>query len=68
MTFQLPFSILLLLQLRYSELIDMVDQMFPPMSSKSIDSSQSEYTAFSYWRAPLLPLDDLNEDEEFEFP
>ena len=49
---------------RYSELIGMVDQMFPPMTpGRSIDSSESEFTSFSYWRAPLIPLDGVDELE-----
>lgn len=54
--------------LRYGKLIDLVDQMFPPLtSSKTTDPSRSEYTLFCYWRTPVMavPEEDV---EEFEFP
>lgn len=56
---------------RYNKLIELVDQMFPPLGSfKSIDSSQSDYTAFSYWRTPMAEIPSLKdpESEDFEFP
>ncbi|XP_057309060.1 phosphatidate phosphatase LPIN3-like [Hydractinia symbiolongicarpus] len=52
----------------YGKLIDLVDQMFPPLtSSKTTDPSRSEYTLFCYWRTPVMavPEDDV---DEFEFP
>jgi len=55
----------------YNKLIELVDQMFPPLGSfKSIDSSQSDYTAFSYWRTPMAEIPSLKdpESEDFEFP
>lgn len=54
----------------YSELIEMVDQMFPPISShKLIDPSQSDFTAFSYWRTPITQITDLSDNpDDFEFP
>lgn len=57
---------------RYSKLIELVDQMFPPLSStRMIDSEQSDYTLFSYWRQPVVEipaLKDVINVEEFEFP
>ena len=46
--------------------------MFPPLSSaRMIDSEQSDYTLFSYWRQPVVEipaLKDVINVEEFEFP
>ena len=57
---------------RYSQLIGMVDQMFPPHATGrgGVDPSQTEFTSFHYWRPPLLGLDDITKlnEEEFEFP
>ena len=54
--------------IRYSKLVDLVDQMFPPFTNgKASDPVLAEYSNFSYWR-PTLPdmvsLNSLSEEEE----
>ncbi|XP_065651407.1 phosphatidate phosphatase LPIN1 isoform X3 [Hydra vulgaris] len=52
----------------YNKLIQLVDQMFPPLSSKSMCAEPSQFTAFSYWRNPIPPLNVSDVEEEIEFP
>lgn len=64
------FLIFLFFPYSYSALMELVDHMFPPVSSsKGVDLAHSDYTAFSFWRTPVSDLPDLVENpNDFEFP